>query len=593
MAISFTPVVIGTHTFSDWIAKTNLMANAFSTVVSTNSNTATGNAAITGTFGANRVNANTIATNSFVTNTANTITMSSNVTFTSNVALGNIGNISVNGANTSHKFLTVNPADQRLTPASLITEILAVDGDGSAIDADLLDGQQGSYYATMANMSGSLSNTQHGNMTNQSLHAAANATNHGFMTSTLFTKLNGFAANNYAVASAGLSAANVITAVDDADFIGVIDASDSNIFKKITWGNLVAGVNAVLALLAPKESPTFTGTPSAPTPAAGTNSTQLATTAFVASAVSPKANTASPTFTGTPTAPTQAFADNSTRLATTEYVQAKYALLSAGKANNDSPTFTGNPTAPTPGYNDNSGSLATTANVWAKYGVLDAIKANRAGGSFSGSISIDTSGSVNPRVTYTYAGQGSWSSTVGVGGSFYIWNEWLGDAGLSLDPSGNGWIRGYLQSVGWRDRQFGGMFRLMMGNNLDFTWNNGFFYRIDGNTWTLINSSASDENLKDNIEPLAPDSALETLAKIEPKTFEFKPNVPVHHTKGNHPGLIAQNLKDVLPSLVTDSKLPHTDEPFLRYSDDADKQLIALLIAAVNDLSARVKELEK
>lgn len=36
---------------------------------------------------------------------------------------------------------------------------------------------------------------------------------------------------------------------------------------------------------APTASPTFTGTPAAPTAAAGTNSTQLATTAFVATAV--------------------------------------------------------------------------------------------------------------------------------------------------------------------------------------------------------------------------------------------------------------------------------------------------------------------
>ena len=39
-------------------------------------------------------------------------------------------------------------------------------------------------------------------------------------------------------------------------------------------------------------SPTFTGTPKAPTPAAGTNTTQIATTAFVNSAVSGKANAA-------------------------------------------------------------------------------------------------------------------------------------------------------------------------------------------------------------------------------------------------------------------------------------------------------------
>ncbi len=52
--------------------------------------------------------------------------------------------------------------------------------------------------------------------------------------------------------------------------------------------------------------PTFTGVPAAPTAASGTNTTQLATTAFVAAAVpdvSGKANLAGPTFTGTVTIP--------------------------------------------------------------------------------------------------------------------------------------------------------------------------------------------------------------------------------------------------------------------------------------------------
>ena len=49
-----------------------------------------------------------------------------------------------------------------------------------------------------------------------------------------------------------------------------------------------------LAASAPTASPTFTGTPAAPTAASGTNTTQIATTAFVAAAVpdiSGKANT--------------------------------------------------------------------------------------------------------------------------------------------------------------------------------------------------------------------------------------------------------------------------------------------------------------
>lgn len=74
------------------------------------------------------------------------------------------------------------------------------------------------------------------------------------------------------------------------------------------------------ALKAPLASPTLTGTPAAPTAAPGTNTTQLATTAFVAAAQALDAPLASPALTGTPTAPTAALATNTTQLATTAFV---------------------------------------------------------------------------------------------------------------------------------------------------------------------------------------------------------------------------------------------------------------------------------
>jgi len=103
------------------------------------------------------------------------------------------------------------------------------------------------------------------------------------------------------------------------------------------------------ATTAPLASPTFTGTPAAPTATAGTSTTQVATTAFVASAITANAlanpgvatfNTrsgsvvltaadvtgvggallASPTFTGTPAGPTASAGTVTTQLATTAFV---------------------------------------------------------------------------------------------------------------------------------------------------------------------------------------------------------------------------------------------------------------------------------
>jgi hypothetical protein len=100
--------------------------------------------------------------------------------------------------------------------------------------------------------------------------------------------------------------------------------------------DLLDGVQgASYALLA---SPALTGTPTAPTAAAATNTTQIATTAFVTTADNLKANLASPTFTGTPAAPTAAAATNTTQIATTAFVTTADNL----KANIAAPSFTGN-----------------------------------------------------------------------------------------------------------------------------------------------------------------------------------------------------------------------------------------------------------
>ena len=85
---------------------------------------------------------------------------------------------------------------------------------------------------------------------------------------------------------------------------------------------------------APKESPTLTGTPKAPTAPAGTNTTQIASTAFVQAVVTAlnnalalKAPLASPALTGTPTAPTAAQTVNNTQIATTAFVKSALAAL--------------------------------------------------------------------------------------------------------------------------------------------------------------------------------------------------------------------------------------------------------------------------
>ena len=82
-------------------------------------------------------------------------------------------------------------------------------------------------------------------------------------------------------------------------------------------------VNATGAqLLAPLVAPTFTGAARAVTAAVGTDSTQIATTAFVAAEIADQgaAPLASPDFTGTPTVPALEATDGDTQIATKKYV---------------------------------------------------------------------------------------------------------------------------------------------------------------------------------------------------------------------------------------------------------------------------------
>ena len=68
---------------------------------------------------------------------------------------------------------------------------------------------------------------------------------------------------------------------------GALDVTISSGSVASGNSNFVTGdtVYSTASVLAPKESPTFTGTPAAPTASAGTNTTQIATTAFVTTAV--------------------------------------------------------------------------------------------------------------------------------------------------------------------------------------------------------------------------------------------------------------------------------------------------------------------
>lgn len=165
--------------------------------------------------------------------------------------------------------------------------------------------------------------------------------------------------------------------IGDNIVIAQVDAFDKTRTTLLDKGTLfVIGIAAGVVTTinaASLVSPAFTGIPTAPTAAPGTNTTQLATTAYadaisavLTAALALKAALASPTFTGTPAAPTAAPGTNTTQLANTAFVEAARVILAAAdalKATLASPTFTGTPAAPTAAVDTNTTQIATTAMV--------------------------------------------------------------------------------------------------------------------------------------------------------------------------------------------------------------------------------------
>ena len=174
------------------------------------------------------------------------------------------------------------------------------------------------------------------------------------------TTTNQFKIGNGSTAWNSLSYAPIsgtVADIDDVTNVTITSVASGDLLKY----NGTAWVNA--AGYATLASPTFTGTPAAPTAAAATNTTQVATTAFVrtevanlvasapaaldtlneladalgddanfaattATSIGLKAPLASPTFTGTVTLPsgtvatTQSAGNNTTAVATTAFVRA-------------------------------------------------------------------------------------------------------------------------------------------------------------------------------------------------------------------------------------------------------------------------------
>ena len=208
-----------------------------------------------------------------------------------------------------------------------------------------------------------------------------------------------------------------------------------------TAGNAITFVRAMT--LDASGNLSVTGTASATTAAVGTNTTQLATTAFVnaeiANDITGKADLASPTFTGVPAAPTAAVGTNTTQVATTAFVNNEIA--------NDAPTKTGGGASGSWGISITGTSANVTGTVAVANGGTGATDAGtartnlnvptRTGGDASGTWAISISGNAATATSATSATSATTATTATTANALATGNNYqVNSLGIGTAASG-------------------------------------------------------------------------------------------------------------------------------------------------------------
>ena len=225
----------------------------------------------------------------------------------------------------NNDILVYTSASTMWVAKNLATAITAVDGSGSNIDADLLDGQHGSYYAPINSpaLTGTPTSTTASVDTNTTqiattayvvgqgyLKSSTASSTYAPINSPTFTGTSTFptlllttadtatAASHYIIetASDGIirpkTLANVRTEIVTTAAVNSASATVLGTVTSGVWQGSSISATYIDSAIARLASPALSGTPTAPTAAVDTNTTQIATTAFVlaqASSVNPSA----------------------------------------------------------------------------------------------------------------------------------------------------------------------------------------------------------------------------------------------------------------------------------------------------------------
>jgi hypothetical protein len=354
------------------------------------------------------------------------------------------------------------------------------------------------------------------------------------------------------------------------------------------------------ALLA---GPAFSGVPTAPTAGSGTATQQLATTAFVTSAIAALsigvasfnsrtgavtlttndisaaggAVLASPIFSGIPTAPTASPGTSTTQLATTAFVTAAIAAAPVVSS-----------------FNGRAGAVTlTAADVSAAGGPYLPLT----GGNLSGNLAIAPA-SADANLILQKVGSGHNNQIVGSDGGSIRWIVMVGDT--AAETGGNAGsdftIARYSDAGTVLNSPFAivrasGLTKVQSiiypysSNAIGFGWIGSALHAyVDGGDQGAINITPSDRRLKSNIEASSFD-ALAAINRLPVREFDL--TLPLQGSEPQHwdCGIIADEVEKVIPAA-------YNPAPSGGYESLRELPLVAMLIRAVQQLTARVATLE-
>jgi hypothetical protein len=215
------------------------------------------------------------------------------------------------------------------------------------------------------------------------------------------------------------------------DHVHGTDTTRAPLASPTFTGTVTIPAGASISGFAPLASPSLTGTPLSTTAAADTNTTQIATTAFVVA----QAAAATPLVDGT------AAVGTSLRYARADHVHP----TDTTRAPLASPALTGTPTAPTATAGTNTTQLATTAFVLANAGSTTYATASQALALTSNTVSISplTLQRVIMHPSFrriTSMASNSVSTTSGTGSSNFVSSNWIENLGPTSGATGSAMV---------------------------------------------------------------------------------------------------------------------------------------------------------